>query len=139
MKLHFEGIPLSLNKAWYCKGVQRFKTPAYKKFIEDIEAQLWLQKKSIIHFSPKTPLYIRYEWYLTNDINTDYDNPIKPLQDCLVEYDVIDDDRYIRRCVVTKYKSKTNHFNVEILEIDMRTEAEVGCDGFYGQHLWMPK
>lgn len=123
MILHFTGIPLSENKAYICRGVKRLKSPAYRKYEKDIAGLLLLQKKEYTPFPPKTSLYIQYKWYLTNDINTDYDNPIKPLQDILVEYGVIDDDRYIREAHVTKYKSDTNHFTVEIRQMVWRNFA----------------
>lgn len=117
MKLHFKGVPLSVNKAYLCKGVRRIKTSAYRQYEKDIESQLFLQKKEIHPFPPKTSLHISYYWYLTNDINSDYDNPIKPLQDLLVKYGVIDDDRYIRGAKIMKHKSTVNHFEIEIKEI----------------------
>jgi len=117
MKLHFEGVPLSENKAYICRGVQRIKSTAYRKYEKDIAAQLW-ENANYKPFPPKTPLEIICNWYLTNDINTDWDNPIKPLMDVLVKYGVIDDDRYIRKAEVSKHKSDTNHFDVEIKEIN---------------------
>ncbi len=123
MKLYFEGVPLSQNKANICKGVIRLKSPAYRKYEKDIAGQLLLQKKEYEPFPPKTSLYIQYKWYLTNDINTDYDNPIKPFQDILVKYGVIDDDRYIREAHITKYKSETNHFTVEIKQMAWKNFA----------------
>lgn len=118
MILHFEGVPLSMNKAYICGGVRRFKTPAYRQYVVDIGNQLYLQKKNIKPFPPKTPLEVICNWYLTNDINTDWDNPIKPLMDVLVKWEVIDDDRYIRNGHIYTHKSKTNHFDVEIKEIE---------------------
>jgi len=117
MILHFTGVPLSQNKANICIGVKRVKSPAYTQYETNIVARLWLQAEKVKPFPHKTPLEVICNWYLTNDINTDWDNPIKPLMDVLVKYGVIDDDRYIRKGIVMKHKSKTNHFDVEIKEI----------------------
>lgn len=113
MKLHFDFKPLSVNEAWQGR---RFKTPKYRQFTQDIEYSLLSQKNEIMPVSGN--LEVICNWYLINNKKTDVDNLLKPLLDSLVENEIIKDDRFIQKLIVTKHKSKTNHFDVEIKEIE---------------------
>ncbi len=85
--------PLSVNDAW--KG-RRFRSDKYKKYQLDIAILL---RKMVI---PSGPLEIRITWGLSN-LGGDWDNPIKPFQDCLSNKYGFNDNR-IMRGVVDKVK-----------------------------------
>ncbi len=84
--------PLSVNKAW--KG-RRYKTNDYKKYERDV--LLILPKKCII---PEGNLQVFYKFGFSN-ILSDYDNPIKIIQDILQKKYKFD-DRRIYKAVVEK-------------------------------------
>lgn len=65
--------PLSVNEAW--QG-QRFKTPKYRAFEKIVLLSLPLFK------IPKAPLKISFEFGFSNNAS-DWDNPVKPIQDIL--------------------------------------------------------
>lgn len=69
--------PLSVNAAWQGR---RYKTPNYLKFAKELG--LKLPKK--ITF-PKGNYVAVYEFGLSN-IASDWDNPIKPIQDIISNY-----------------------------------------------------
>lgn len=86
--------PLSVNAAWQGR---RFKTTEYK--IYERELLLRLPKGVAI---PAGPLSVVYEFGLSN-LLSDWDNPVKPLQDVLQKkYDF--DDRHIVKATVEKVK-----------------------------------
>lgn len=84
--------PLSVNEAW--KG-RRFKTDAYKSYSAGI--LLILPKRIDI---PDGPLEIEYRFHVSNPAS-DWDNPIKPVQDIICFRYGINDKR-IMRAVVEK-------------------------------------
>lgn len=65
--------PLSVNECWQGK---RFKTEAYKNYEK---AVLLMLKASLI---PPAPYHIYFEFGMSN-VLSDWDNPVKPLQDIL--------------------------------------------------------
>jgi Holliday junction resolvase RusA-like endonuclease len=65
--------PLSVNKCWQGK---RFKTPQYKKYEQEL---LYILKPQPL---PEPPYYIVFDFYMSSSLS-DWDNPIKPLQDIL--------------------------------------------------------
>lgn len=65
--------PLSVNECWQGK---RFKTPAYKSYEKEL---LYRLPKRVM---PSPPLSIYLEFGVSN-VCSDWDNPIKPLQDIL--------------------------------------------------------
>lgn len=65
--------PLSVNQCWQGK---RFKTKDYKNY--EKELLLRLPVKTL----PKAPYSIHFEFGLSNYLS-DWDNPVKPLQDIL--------------------------------------------------------
>jgi len=85
--------PLSVNNAWQGK---RFKTPEYKTY-ERVLMYL-LPKLSL----PEPPFKLEMEFGFSNSAS-DWDNPIKPLQDILQKkYGFNDKDVF--EAVVRKYK-----------------------------------
>jgi Holliday junction resolvase RusA-like endonuclease len=81
--------PLSVNKAW--KG-RRYKTDDYKQCEHDV---MWLLPKIKI---PEPPFEIRFKFGFSSK-SSDWDNPVKPLQDILSKKYGFD-DKLIRRAVV---------------------------------------
>ena len=65
--------PLSVNECWQGR---RFKTDAYKAYEKELLLRLPAMK------IPEPPYRIEFEFGLSN-MQGDYDNPIKPLQDIL--------------------------------------------------------
>jgi len=102
--------PLSVNRAW---GGRRFKSEAY----QDYEMELSLALKKFNSFKmplDKTELEVTYKFYLVNYSMTDTGNLEKQLTDILVQNQFINDDRYIKRLVLEKYKSKKDYIEIEI-------------------------
>lgn len=88
--------PLSVNDAW--KG-RRFKTDKYKSFERAI--LIILPTKFIV---PEGDLELHLEWGFSNS-SSDYDNPIKPFQDCLQKKYGFNDSRIVKG-VQEKFKVK---------------------------------
>lgn len=102
--------PLSVNECWQGK---RFKTKAYLKYERDL--LLILPQIKI----PQPPFEINFEFGFSN-IMSDWDNPVKPLQDILQKkYNFNDKD--IMKAIVTKIKVKKGDeyisFNIKNLEV----------------------
>lgn len=81
--------PLSVNECWQGK---RFKTKAYKDY--ERELILCLPQKDI----PEPPYKIRFEFGLSNSLS-DWDNPIKPLQDILQKKYGFNDKDIFEACI----------------------------------------
>lgn len=81
--------PLSVNECWQGK---RFKTPKYKKY-----EKLMLRILPEIEI-PQPPFFVYYEFGFSSKLS-DWDNPIKPLQDILQKKYKFD-DKYIKRAAV---------------------------------------
>jgi Holliday junction resolvase RusA-like endonuclease len=86
---------LSVNEAW---AGRRFKTPKYKKFERDL---LFLLPEIVL---PKPPYQIYFEFGFSSEAS-DWDNPIKPLQDVLQKRYGFN-DKLVRRGIVDKVKVK---------------------------------
>ena len=98
--------PLSVNACWQGK---RFKTPAYKNY--EKELLLTLPKLE----PPKPPFKIYFEFGFSN-VMSDWDNPIKPLQDILQEkYGFNDKDIFDGVVKKVKVKKGEEYFKVELL------------------------
>lgn len=102
--------PLSVNGAWQGR---RFKSPAYVDF--EIEMGLLLKQfKKFKIALDNTELEIKYTFYLKNYALTDVGNLEKQLTDILVKNEFIKDDRYIKRIILQKERSKENYIEIEI-------------------------
>jgi len=86
--------PLSVNDAW--KG-RRYKTDDYKRFEKQV--LILLPKEMYI---PEGDLVLHLEWGFSSAAS-DYDNPIKPFQDCLEKKYGFNDNR-IKRGTQEKFK-----------------------------------
>jgi hypothetical protein len=100
--------PLSVNDCWQGK---RFKTSKYKSYEQEL--LLTLPKINL----PKPPFEIYFEFGFSN-VMSDWDNPVKPLQDILQKkYGFNDKDIY--RAVVNKVmvKKGEEYFKVKIMTL----------------------
>lgn len=97
--------PLSVNDCW--KG-QRFKTLDYKRY--EAELLYTLPQKKL----PLPPYSIHFEFGLSN-ILSDWDNPVKPLQDILQKkYQFNDKDIHFAAVRKVKVKKGEEYFLVKI-------------------------
>ncbi|MCJ8293515.1 MAG: RusA family crossover junction endodeoxyribonuclease [Colwellia sp.] len=97
--------PLSVNEAWQGR---RVKTQKYRKYERDI---LKLLRPMIIP-DGKLELYLKWGF---SSAGSDWDNPIKPFQDCLQKKYDFNDNRVIR-AVTEKVKVKKGE---EFIEFDI--------------------
>ena len=87
--------PLSVNQAWQGR---RFKTPKYKKYINDV---LMILPKITI---PDGYLHLSLEFGFSSSAS-DFDNPVKCFVDCLQKkYNF--NDKMIKRCTIDVRKTK---------------------------------
>lgn len=82
--------PLSVNEAW--KG-QRYKSNEYKAYQSKL---LWLLPRKIDIPTPPFEIYFRFGF---SSAASDWDNPVKPLQDILAKKYGFN-DKLIRRAIV---------------------------------------
>lgn len=103
--------PLSVNEAFQGK---RFKNSKYKTYEQEL-----LLKLPIIKDFPKPPFEIYFEFGFSSSLS-DYDNPVKPLQDILVKKYGFD-DRDIFKGIIVKKKVKKGEdylkFDIKHLEV----------------------
>lgn len=92
--------PLSVNQAWQGR---RFKTPAYKKFERDV---LFMLPFFTI---PDGEIMAVYEFGFSNKAS-DWDNPVKPIQDILQKKYGFDDNRIVEARVFKKIVSKGDEY-----------------------------
>lgn len=107
MILKIDTKPLSVNTAW--KG-RRFKTKEYKDFERELLSLLAGQKKIA-----QGAIELRIRFHMKNHKSSDWDNPIKTLQDVLVKSGVISDDKNVYIGMAQKVPSKTDYIEVMIL------------------------
>ena len=94
--------PLSVNEAWQGR---RVKTAKYRKYERDI---LLLLQPMIIP-DGKLELYLKWGF---SSAGSDWDNPIKPFQDCLQKKYDFNDNRVVR-AVTEKVKVKKGDEYIE--------------------------
>lgn len=100
--------PLSVNDAW--KG-QRFRSDQYNQY----ESDCFVLLPAAVAI-PDGPLKVEYEFGFSND-GSDYDNPIKPLQDILQKKYGFNDSRIVE-ANIKKVLVKKGHeyFKFAIME-----------------------
>ena len=103
--------PLSVNDAW--KG-RRFKTDKYKAYEKEI--LILLPNEFTV---PDGSLELHLEWGFSSAAS-DYDNPIKPFQDCLQKKYSFNDSR-IHKGIQTKVKVKKGS---EYIKWSLKTRAD---------------
>lgn len=100
--------PLSVNECWQGK---RFKTPKYKAYEKEL---LYTLPKIKI---PEPPYKIEFEFGMSN-VMSDWDNPVKPLQDIMQKkYGFNDKDVYEASVKKTKVKKGEEFFEFLITNI----------------------
>jgi len=107
LTIHINKKPLSVNKAWQGK---RFKTKDYQAYECELLYSIPAQQL------PKSPYSISFEFGFSN-INSDWDNPIKPLQDIL-QKKLGFNDKDIYEAYVKKVKVKKGQ---EYSRVEIRT------------------
>lgn len=109
MKINLPLEPFRVNKAW--RGGRRFKTKEYIKWLED---GCWLLKgyqKSL------GELEVHLRCYMRNYSRSDVDGPVKPILDLMTLAGLIEDDRFIKKLIVEKFKSDEERIEIEISDM----------------------
>ena len=100
--------PLSVNQCWQGK---RFKTKTYTQYEKDVMTMLIAIKL------PQPPFKVYYEFGMSNS-QSDWDNPIKPLQDILQKrYNFNDKDIYEANVKKVKVKKGEEYIKFEITSL----------------------
>jgi Holliday junction resolvase RusA-like endonuclease len=109
--VHKEIKPLSVNDCWQGK---RFKTKKYKAYEQEL--LLTLPNKEL----PEPPYSVEFEFGFSNSAS-DWDNPIKPLQDILQKkYNFNDKDIIEGKVRKLKVKKGSEYFKVKISSIQTK-------------------
>lgn len=113
MKIYIK--PLSVNRCWQGR---RFKTKDYKEYEEEC---LWLLKGW-----QKTEGYVEveYKFYLKNYKASDVGNLEKPLSDIITKAGLIEDDRYIKKMTIEKFKSEQSYIEIKIKSYEQRNRLQ---------------
>jgi len=106
--------PMTVNKAWQGR---RFKTPEYNGYTSHI---LWALKKHKFRF--KGEIEVEYRFYLKHYKTTDVGNLEKPLSDIIVKSGIIEDDRFIKKITLEKFKG-SDYIEIIIKQIENEKEA----------------
>lgn len=110
LKIELPIKPLSVNKAFQGKHFRTKECKIYEKTLKYL-----LPSKKI-----KADYYkIAYTFYLKNFGNTDCDNLVKVLQDCMVKKGIISDDRRIVCYFIGKIPAKKDSIKIEISKSDL--------------------
>lgn len=108
MQIKMNVNPLSVNKCW--KG-KRFKTPTYKAYEKLLLYTLPTREL------PKSPYMITFEFGFSSKLS-DWDNPIKPLQDVLAKKYGFNDRDVFKSVTEKKIVEKgEEYFKIEIKEL----------------------
>ena len=112
MQIKILANPLSSNNAYAnVRGFRRWKTVKHISYRDIVGWQLKGLEKIEGHIE------IGYKFYVRNCRGRDVDNMVKPLQDCLVENGIIDDDINVYKITAEKIlisKDEKDHIEIEI-------------------------
>ncbi len=100
--------PFSINKAFQGR---RFKTSDYKRYEEEC---LWLLKGNK---KTEGEVKVIYRFYIKNYKASDVGNFEKCLSDIITKAGLIEDDRYIKRMTLEKFKSDKEYIEIEIKKV----------------------
>lgn len=106
--------PLTVNKVWQGR---RFKTKSYKEYEKEL---LYLLKGCE---KTKGFIEVNYQLYLKYFSTSDVGNFEKPLTDILVKSGIIDDDKFIKKIVMEKFKSEKDYIIVEVKNYDHKEKT----------------
>jgi len=95
---------MSVNLAWCGK---RFKTKQYQQYEKDC-LKLIKGKKIMGNVE------IHYKFFIKNFLMSDVGNFEKPLTDIIVKAGLIEDDRFVQRIIMEKYKSNDERIEIFI-------------------------
>jgi len=104
MKIKIQTHPLSVNKVWQGR---RFKTKCYKDYEEELLYKI--KGKKVEGF-----VEIDYKFYIKYFKTSDVGNFEKPLSDIIVKAGLIDDDRFIKKITMEKFKSDEEYIEIII-------------------------
>jgi Holliday junction resolvase RusA-like endonuclease len=104
MKIKIPIHPLSVNKAWQGR---KFKSKDYKKYEE--EMLYFIKGKKTKGF-----VEVKYDFYIKYFSTSDVGNFEKPLSDIIVKAGLIEDDKYIKKITMEKFKSDEEFININI-------------------------
>lgn len=114
--IRLDAKPLSVNECWQGK---RFKTKAYKDYEKML---LWLLPNTVE--IPKGRLCVEYTFGMSN-VQSDWDNPIKPFQDILQKkYLFNDKDIYLGIIRKIKVPIGKEYIKFKIRKYTQQDEAE---------------
>ena len=101
--------PMSVNEAWQGKRYKSKKYKAYEKHVYHLLPRLKI---------PDGPLKVYYEFGFSSKLS-DYDNPIKPLQDILQFKYAFDDNRIFEATIrKVKVAKGDEYIKFEISRLD---------------------
>lgn len=103
--------PMSINSAFQGR---RFKTKEYNNYEEEL---LWMLKIEGLE-KVEGFVSVAYNFYLIHYLKTDVGNLEKPLSDIIVKAGLIDDDRFIKKITMEKFKSDKNYIEIQIEKYD---------------------
>ena len=105
MEIKLDIPPQSVNKCWQGK---RYKSREYQKYEKDL--LFILPKKKL----PEPPYLIKFEFGFSNKLS-DWDNPVKPLQDIMQKrYGFDDKDIYQATVIKVIVKKGKEYFKVNL-------------------------
>ena len=108
--------PLSVNKCW--KG-RRFKTKDYLDYEKCL--LLMIGKQKMI----KGYVEVEYHFHIKNYKMSDVGNFEKPLSDIIVKAGMIEDDRFIKRLIIEKFKSNQEYLIIKKKKNGSKLENEI--------------
>ena len=99
--------PISTNAIWYGrKGI----TNAYKKFQKEVFLLLPRHQETITGLcSFDIKVYMKKAWLMS-----DTSNFIKGLEDCCAKGGIIENDRFVKKITIEKFKAEIDSVEVEI-------------------------
>lgn len=99
--------PMSINSAWQGR---RFKTPKYKRYCQAVSCLLPKRETITGYINLEVALYLKY--FATSDV----DNFLKPMIDILVSNRIIEDDKFILKITVEKFKATEDSICLTIIK-----------------------
>lgn len=99
--------PLTVNKCW--RG-RRFKTPEYQNYEYALLTLIKMQKPVKVSGFVE----VHYKFYIKEFGKSDVGNLEKPLTDIIVKAGMIDDDRFIIKMTLEKFKSDNDQIEIYV-------------------------